>query len=128
MYLTRYRTIDSPIGRLTLAGQESCLTNLAMEGAAHPPSECSQWVEDTAAFPDVVAQLADYFAGKRTGFDVALAPDGTSFQQRVWDELRAIPYGETRSYGEIACAVAQGDEPAPDRAGHTSLPALRHTR
>ena len=66
MYLTRYRTMDSPIGRLTLAGQESCLTNLAMEGAAHPPSECSQWVEDTAAFPDVVAQIATYFAGVRT--------------------------------------------------------------
>ena len=83
MYLTRYRTMDSPIGRLTLAGQESCLTNLAMEGAAHPPSECSQWVEDTAAFPDVVAQIATYFAGERTDFGVALCPAGTSFQRRM---------------------------------------------
>ena len=84
-----------------------CLTNLAMEDAAHPPSDRSQWVEDAAAFPDVVAQLAAYFAGKRTGFEVALRPAGTSFQQRVWDALSEIPYGETRSYGEIARRIGQ---------------------
>ena len=100
--LTRYRSIDSPIGLLTLAGQGDCLTNLVMEDTAHPPSDRSRWVKDAAAFPDAVAQLHDYFAGERTGFEVALCPDGTSFQQRVWDALGAIPYGETRSYGEIA--------------------------
>ena len=107
MSLTRYRTIDSPIGRLTLAGQESCLTNLAMEDGAHPPSDCSHWVEDMAAFPDVVAQLATYFAGERTDFDVALCPAGTRFQRRVWDALAEIPYGETCSYGEIARRIGQ---------------------
>ena len=107
MCLTRYRSIDSPIGVLTLAGQGDCLTNLVMEDTAHPPSDRSRWVEDTAAFPDAVAQLHEYFAGERTGFEVALCPDGTSFQQRVWDALGEIPYGETRSYGEIACSIGQ---------------------
>ena len=107
MGLTRYRTIDSPIGLLTLAGQGDCLTNLVMEDSAHPPSDRGRWGEDTAAFPDVVAQLAGYFAGKRTGFDVAFRLDGTSFQRRVWDALSEIPYGETRSYGEIARRIGQ---------------------
>ncbi|MHB8497828.1 MAG: methylated-DNA--[protein]-cysteine S-methyltransferase [Acidimicrobiales bacterium] len=105
--MTRYRTVDSPVGLLTLAGQGGCLTNLVMEDTAHPPSDRSRWVEDAAAFPDVVAQLAAYFAGERTGFDVALRPAGTSFQQRVWDALPEIPYGETRSYGEIARRIGQ---------------------
>lgn len=47
-------------------------------------------------------QLTEYFAGSRTFFDLPLAPDGTAFQQKVWQELRKIPYGETVSYGEIA--------------------------
>ena len=102
MRLTRYRTIESPVGLLTLAGHGEGLTNLVLEDGAHPPPERSRWVEDAAGFPDVVAQLAAYFAGERTGFDVALCPAGTSFQRRVWDALSEIPYGETRSYGEIA--------------------------
>ncbi|MHB1784969.1 MAG: methylated-DNA--[protein]-cysteine S-methyltransferase [Acidimicrobiales bacterium] len=105
--MTRCRTVDSPVGLLTLAGQEDCLTNLVMEGGAHPPPDRSRWVEDKEAFPDVVAQLEAYFAGDRTDFDVAFRLDGTSFQRRVWDALGEIPYGETRSYGEIARRIGQ---------------------
>ena len=104
---TRYRTLDSPVGLLTLAGQGDCLTNLVIEGAAHPPSDRGRWREDAGALPDAVAQLHEYFAGERTGFDVALRPAGTSFQRRVWDALSEIPYGETRSYGEIARQIGQ---------------------
>jgi methylated-DNA-[protein]-cysteine S-methyltransferase len=107
MRLTRYRTVGSPVGLLILACQGDCLTNLVMEDTAHPPSDVSQWIEDAGALPDVVAQLAAYFAGERTGFDVTLGPAGTSFQQRVWDALSEIPYGETRSYGEIARRIGQ---------------------
>jgi methylated-DNA-[protein]-cysteine S-methyltransferase len=59
------------------------------------------------------AQLAEYFAGERRDFDVPLAPRGTGFQQRVWRELGKIPYGETRSYGELARAIGR---PAASRA------------
>ena len=107
MHMTCYRSIDSPIGLLTVAGQGESLTHLVIEGAAHPPTRRERWVEDAAAFPDVVAQLVAYFAGERTGFDAALRPAGTSFQKRVWDALSEIPYGETRSYGEIARRIGQ---------------------
>ncbi len=107
MQLTRYRTVDSPIGRLTVAGQGDALTNLVIADAAHPPAERSRWVEDKEAFPDVVAQLSAYFAGKRTVFEVVLRPAGTSFQRRVWAALCEIPYGETRSYGDIAARIGQ---------------------
>lgn len=52
-------------------------------------------------------ELGEYFAGRRRNFTLSLAPRGTEFQQRVWSELRRIPYGETRSYGEIARAIGQ---------------------
>lgn len=58
--------------------------------------------DDEPALLQAAAQLAQYFAGERTGFDLPLAPRGTDFQQRVWGELRKIGYGETASYGDIA--------------------------
>ncbi|HYB38424.1 MAG TPA: methylated-DNA--[protein]-cysteine S-methyltransferase [Mycobacterium sp.] len=99
--MIRYRTIDSPIGPLTLAGHGPVLTNLRMVEHTYEPSR-SDWVADHRAFADAVDQLDAYFAGERTGFDLELDLRGTEFQQRVWKALLTIPYGETRSYGEIA--------------------------
>ena len=62
----------------------------------------ADWVRDNGMFSDVVDQLAAYFAGELTEFDVPLDFAGSAFQQRVWNALRTIPYGETRSYGQIA--------------------------
>lgn len=93
MRLTRYRTVDSPVGLLTLAGQGDCLTSLVMEGGAHPQPDRSRWVEDKEAFPDVVAQVEAYFAGDRTDFDAAFRLDGTSFQRRVWGPCVRSPTG-----------------------------------
>lgn len=99
--MIRYRTIDSPIGPLTLAGRESVLTHLRMVDQTHEPSR-ADWSHDPTAFDDVVGQLAAYFAGDLTDFDLRFNLDGTPFQQRVWQALLTIPYGETRSYGQIA--------------------------
>lgn len=99
--MTHYRTVDSPIGPLTLAGHGPVLTNLRMVDQTHEPSR-ADWSPDARAFDDVVAQLAAYFAGELTDFDIELELRGTEFQQRVWKALLTIPYGETRSYGEIA--------------------------
>lgn len=99
--MTQYRTIDSPIGLLTLAGRGSALTNLRMVDQTYEPSRAG-WSPDPAAFPDAVEQLDAYFAGELTDFDVELDLRGTEFQRRVWNALLTIPYGETRSYGEIA--------------------------
>jgi methylated-DNA-[protein]-cysteine S-methyltransferase len=99
--MTRYRIIDSPIGPLTLAGTGHILTNLRMVDQTYEPDR-ADWTLDDRAFPDAVEQLAAYFAGELHRFDVRLELSGTEFQCRVWNALRTIPYGETRSYGEIA--------------------------
>jgi methylated-DNA-[protein]-cysteine S-methyltransferase len=99
--MIRYRTIASPIGLLTLAGRGSALTNLRMVDQTYEPSRAG-WSADPGAFGQAVDQVGAYFAGELTEFDVELDLRGTEFQQRVWKALLTIPYGETRSYGEIA--------------------------
>jgi methylated-DNA-[protein]-cysteine S-methyltransferase len=99
--MIHYRTIDSPIGPLALAGRGQVLTNLRMVDQTYEPDR-TNWVPDDRAFPDAVEQLEAYFAGERTDFDLKLSLTGTEFQRRVWQALLTIPYGETRSYGEIA--------------------------
>ena len=99
--MIHYRTIDSPIGPLALAGRGQVLTNLRMVDQTYEPNR-TDWVPDDRAFPDVVDQLEAYFAGERTDFDLELSLAGSEFQRRVWQALLTIPYGETRSYGEIA--------------------------
>ncbi len=99
--MTRYRIIDSPIGPLTLAGEGRVLTNLRMVDQTYEPDR-ADWALDDRAFPEAVEQLAAYFAGELREFDLRLGMAGTDFQRRVWNALRTIPYGETRSYGEIA--------------------------
>lgn len=99
--MTRYRTIDSPIGPLTLAGEGQVLTHLRMVDQTYEPSR-DDWFLDDRAFPDAVEQLGAYFAGELKHFDLPLEFRGTEFQRRVWTALSTIPYGETRSYGEIA--------------------------
>jgi methylated-DNA-[protein]-cysteine S-methyltransferase len=99
--MTRYRMIDSPIGPLTLAGDGPVLTNLRMVDQTYAP-DSADWELDDRAFPDAVEQLDAYFAGELRDFDLRLEMSGTEFQRRVWNALQTIPYGETRSYGEIA--------------------------
>jgi methylated-DNA-[protein]-cysteine S-methyltransferase len=95
------RTVDSPVGPLTLAGRNGRLMHLRMVDQTYEPNR-EGWDADDTAFPEVVDQLAAYFAGERTEFDLELDMVGTRFQRRVWEALQTIPYGETCSYGEIA--------------------------
>jgi methylated-DNA-[protein]-cysteine S-methyltransferase len=99
--MIQYRTIDSPIGLLTLAGSGRALTNLRMVDQTYEPSR-ADWSPDPEAFVPAVEQLDAYFAGELTDFAIELELLGTEFQRRVWRALLTIPYGETRSYGEIA--------------------------
>lgn len=99
--MIRYRMIDSPIGFLTLAGRGPVLTNLRMVDQTYEPNR-ADWALDDRAFPDAVEQLGAYFAGELKEFELRLEFGGTPFQRNVWEALRTIPYGETRSYGEIA--------------------------
>ena len=101
MTTLHFRTVDSPVGLLTLAGKNGRLMHLRMVDQTYEPSH-DGWEPDDEAFPDAVEQLEAYFAGERTEFDLELDLVGTAFQRRVWAALLTIPYGETRSYGEIA--------------------------
>ena len=107
MNRTRYRIIDSPVGPITIAGDNDAITGLRMEDQAHPPVGHEEWVPDEGAFPEVVDQLDAYFAGDLTEFDVPLRLEGTEFQRRVWAGLLEIPYGETTSYGQLATRIGQ---------------------
>ena len=102
--MIEYRTIDSPIGPLTLAGRDSVLTNLRMVDQTYEPSRTG-WSSNPRAFGAAVEQLTAYFAGERTDFDFDFDLLGSEFQRRVWKALLTIPYGETRSYGQIATQI-----------------------
>jgi len=100
--ITLTTTVDSPVGPLTLTSNEGRLSGLYMAGQAHSPTDHTSWVDDAGAFRDVTGQLAGYFAGELTEFNVALHLGGTEFQRRVWSALCQIPYGETWSYSQLA--------------------------
>ncbi len=105
-----YHDFDTPIGTLRLVGDERHLARVDLpNAAARAPDPAWREKQRTlpAALRDARRQLSEYFAGDRRVFDLPLAPDGTAFQRRVWQELRGIPYAETISYGELARRIGQ---------------------
>jgi methylated-DNA-[protein]-cysteine S-methyltransferase len=103
--------VESPIGELTLLGSASALVALHLPGSDDEPPEGERG--KTPLLERVAAQLREYFAGERRTFDIELAANGTPFQHRVWDALMGIPYGELRSYGDVAKVIGR---PAASRA------------
>jgi len=105
-----HAVVHSPVGPLTLVAAGSVLAGLYMASGRHPPSQ-ETLGDDTgtadAPLREAARQLGEYFAGRRTEFDLPLALEGTLFQRRVWDALRQIPYGETISYGELARRIGR---------------------
>jgi methylated-DNA-[protein]-cysteine S-methyltransferase len=103
--MTLYTLFDSPIGELLVVGDGVSLTQLHMQGGRTRAAIDPSWQRDDSAFTRVRHQLDEYFAGTRNTFELPLSMAGGEFERRVWDELLAIPYGETASYGEIAARV-----------------------
>lgn len=111
--------MDSPIGRLRLVESDGFIKEISRadvpaarldsEGKIIKTAETfeSAVTEKTEALAETEQQLREYFAGIRKSFDVLLKPDGTAFFQSVWKALLDIPYGETRTYGDIAKAVGK---------------------
>jgi methylated-DNA-[protein]-cysteine S-methyltransferase len=97
-----HTVMDSPIGPLTLAGTGGALTGLYMDRQRYRPETETFGDRDDAPFAAAVTQLREYFAGRRTEFDLSLNLIGTPFQRQVWEALLTIPYGQTVSYGELA--------------------------
>jgi methylated-DNA-[protein]-cysteine S-methyltransferase len=103
----RYAILDSPIGELLLAGDGRALRYLHMLGGRKRMRVAPDWERRDETFTEVRRQLAEYFSGTRTEFELQLEPSGTPFQLRVWNALREIPYGTTISYGELAARIGQ---------------------
>ncbi|WP_435174002.1 methylated-DNA--[protein]-cysteine S-methyltransferase [Actinacidiphila sp. bgisy145] len=103
---TVHTVVDSPCGLLTLVAREGELSGLYMTDQRHrPPSESFGPRADLPAFDRVEEQLAAYFDGDLSAFDLPLNMAGTPFQKRVWAALCDIPYGQTATYGELAAAM-----------------------
>ncbi|WP_137992400.1 methylated-DNA--[protein]-cysteine S-methyltransferase [Streptomyces vilmorinianum] len=97
--------VDSPYDPLTLVAVDGVLSRIHMTEQRHRPPEETFGERDPRPFDEVIRQLDAYFAGELTEFDLPLKLIGTPFQLRVWEQLRLIPYGETRTYGELAEAL-----------------------
>jgi len=93
-----YTWMESPTGKLLLAADDAGLRHITFEPATPAPD----WRESATPLHETIRQLLAWFGGELHDFNLRLAPEGPIFHQRVWRELRNIPYGETISYGELA--------------------------
>ena len=102
-----YRYIESPIGKLLLAGDDAGLKFIGFPEGKGQVTPDSKWQLESDCFTDAESQLAEYFEGKRAIFELQLAPTGTDFQLEVLTALQTIPSGETRSYRDIAQQIGR---------------------
>ena len=123
--ITRFWSdVETPIGRLTLTANGRGINGLFFPDRGPTRTERSRAPE---RFAGAIAQLDEYFAGKRTQFDLELdLEQGTEFQQTVWSQLRAIPYGQTVSYSRLAARLGRSDRVRAVGAavGRTPIPII----
>ena len=101
--------LHSPLGEVRLRSDGESLIGLWFVGQVNDAKEISdlEIKNDLPIFGQVESWLESYFSGKQTSITIPLQPKGTSFQQKVWQILQEIPYGETMTYGEIAQRIAK---------------------
>ncbi len=104
---TTYRHVDSPLGRIRLVGRDEVLTGLYLADHECCPLPDAGWAADEHAFEAARLQLDEYFAGDRKEFSLAIELEGSPFQVEVWTALRAIPFGATARYRDIALSVGR---------------------
>jgi methylated-DNA-[protein]-cysteine S-methyltransferase len=106
----RYDTFPTPLGEFSAAvNDDGALVATAFGGLAalKRRAKAGAWTRDPAALSAVRGEVTDFLAGRRRDFTLRCSAEGTPFQQAVWSALRKIPYGRTRSYGEIAAAIGR---------------------
>lgn len=121
-----YTQIESPLGPLLLAADESGVREIRFVNGRTPKPPEAEWIRNDheQSLRELAEQLSAYFGGKLEKFELTLSPQGTTFQKTVWNKLCDIPYGETISYGEIArqignplasraVGLANGSNPIP---------------
>lgn len=111
--------MDTPLGALALTSERGALVALDWSDEVAEPAP-----PDDPVLAKAAEQLTEYFAGKRRAFDLPLAPRGTPFRQRVWRAMLDIPYGETRSYGDVARALESGPRAVGGACGANPLPVI----
>jgi methylated-DNA-[protein]-cysteine S-methyltransferase len=99
---TTHTIIETPIGELTLVAEDGTLSGIYFPGHWTRPDPATFGERSDSGFEEVERQLAEYLTGERTSFDLPTAAAGDEFQQRVWELIDRIPYGQTTTYGEIA--------------------------
>ncbi len=102
-----YCHLDTSIGELLLAGDNEALCLIGFPGGPVRRAPETDWIYNENPFLTARAQLLEYFAGDRKDFDLPIRLSGTEFQLRVLEELQKIPYGETRSYADIAVRIGK---------------------
>lgn len=108
-------TTDSPIGHLTLTEEDGAITRLTWDDTGS---------DTTPLLVRAATQLAEYFDGKRTAFDLPLTPKATASQQRFLDALIEIPFGETKTYGEMAAALGISAQAAGQACGANPIAVI----
>jgi methylated-DNA-[protein]-cysteine S-methyltransferase len=118
--------LASPVGPLLVEHDRRAVRSIRywLQGAHPPAGTRVEPSRDDALGWRVAEQLRDYFAGKRRDFDLPLAPEGTAFQRRVWDALRAIPCGQTRTYGQVAREVKSVARAVGQANRHNPIPIV----
>ena len=110
-------TIESPVGPLTITAEGGVITAVDFcAGDGLRPN--------TGVLAEAARQLTEYFSGERREFDLPLAPSGTPFRLRVWQAMQAIPYGQTRSYGDLARALDSAPRAIGGACGANPIPLV----
>jgi len=122
----RFAHLDTLLGPLLIAGTDHGLQVISFLSGARPVEPKAHWIADSHPFREAKSQLRAYFGGELREFSLPLDPQGTPFQHRVWRALRAIPFGQTQTYGELARGIGR---PTAARAvgaanGRNPLPIL----
>jgi methylated-DNA-[protein]-cysteine S-methyltransferase len=105
MSTRKHDFMESPLGILTLVNTDGILSGLYLPEHQRGPKPEALGERAHRGFEQAVSELREYFEGRRTVFTLPLAAEGTDFQRRVWELLRGIPYGETRTYAQLADAI-----------------------
>jgi methylated-DNA-[protein]-cysteine S-methyltransferase len=109
-------SIPCPVGQLTIDEEDEAI--VAIRWADMPAGNGSPLLTEAAR------QLDAYFAGRLSNFDLPLAPAGSPFEARVWSAMQLIPYGETRSYGDLADMIGSAPRPVGRACGHNPIPIV----
>jgi methylated-DNA-[protein]-cysteine S-methyltransferase len=108
--------VDTPVGRLGIAERGGRIVQVLWSAKSDP--------EPSALLTEAARQMAAYFAGEAQTFDLPLDPGGNDLERQVFDAMQAIPYGETRTYGEIAQALGTYGQPVGQACGANPIPVI----